>query len=164
MEKLFAYKDVIFHVCSFSWVKLALKGQNIVEMMKRFLIWKDSVTHGWSRLLRKGRTSYTRIIRLKILMILIYVSDCLYFIVISFYSFKLSSSVGTVLNAFSSNLDKVFSVSCSSVFHFIGFNLHHYDWLTCSGRTDTSGKLCYNFLRHLASFLFFRWVRGLGEK
>ena len=28
---------------------------------------------------------------------------------------------------------------------FGDFNIHHKDWLTCSGGTDRSGELCYNF-------------------
>ena len=31
------------------------------------------------------------------------------------------------------------------MFVFGDFNVHHKDWLTCSGGTDRPGELCYNF-------------------
>ena len=31
------------------------------------------------------------------------------------------------------------------MFLFADFNIHHEDWLTCSGGTGRSGELCYNF-------------------
>ena len=31
-----------------------------------------------------------------------------------------------------------------NVFVFGDFNIHHKDWLTCSGENDRPGKLCYN--------------------
>ena len=30
------------------------------------------------------------------------------------------------------------------MFVFGGFNAHHKDWPTCSGRTNTTGELCYS--------------------
>ena len=52
----------------------------------------------------------------------------------------------TVFDSFSSNIDEVFSINLSAnMFVFGDFNIHHKDWLTCSGGTDRSGELCYNF-------------------
>ena len=57
-----------------------------------------------------------------------------------------SSSLCTVFDAISSNVDEVLSINPSaSVFVFGVFNAHHKDWLTYSGGTDRSGELCYNF-------------------
>ena len=57
-----------------------------------------------------------------------------------------SSSLCTVFDSISSNIDEVLSINPSAnVFVFRDFNVHHKDWLTYSGRTDRPGKLCYNF-------------------
>ena len=37
------------------------------------------------------------------------------------------------------------SNTSANVFVFGDFNVHHKDWLTYSGGTDTPGELCYNF-------------------
>ena len=67
-----------------------------------------------------------------------------------FYFFFLyqspSSSLCTVFDSISSNIDEVLSTNPSNnVFVFGDFNIHHKDWLTYSGRTDRPGELCYNF-------------------
>ena len=57
-----------------------------------------------------------------------------------------SSALCTVFDSISSNIDEVLSINPSAnVFVFGDFNVHHKDWLTCSGRTDRSNELCYNF-------------------
>ena len=57
-----------------------------------------------------------------------------------------SSSLCTVFDSVSSNIDEVLSINPSAnVFVFGDFNIHHKDWLTYSGGTDRPGKLCYNF-------------------
>ena len=57
-----------------------------------------------------------------------------------------SSSLCTVFDPISSNLDEVHSINPSAnVFVFGGFNVHHKDWLTYSGGTDRPGELCYHF-------------------
>ena len=57
-----------------------------------------------------------------------------------------SSSLCTVFDSISSNIDEVLSINPSAnVFVFGDFNVHHKDWLTYSGGTDSSGELCYNF-------------------
>ena len=67
----------------------------------------------------------------------------LYFI---FLYCSLSSSLCTVFNSISSNIDEVLSINPSAnVFVFENFNIHHKDWLTFSGRTDRSGEFFYNF-------------------
>ena len=52
----------------------------------------------------------------------------------------------TVFYSISSNIDEVLLINPSaSVFVFGDFNVHHKDWLTCSGGTDRPGELCFNF-------------------
>ena len=56
-----------------------------------------------------------------------------------------SSSLCTVFDSISSNIDEVLSINPSAnVFVFGDFNIHHKDWLTYSGGTDWPGELCYN--------------------
>ena len=65
------------------------------------------------------------------------------------YFFPLSITCSVFMHVFdsvSSNIDEVFSINPSAnVFVCEGFNVHHNDWLTYSGGTDTLGELCYNF-------------------
>ena len=57
-----------------------------------------------------------------------------------------SSSLCTVFDSISSNIDEVLSINQSAnVFVFGDFNVHHKDWLTYSGGTDRPGELSYNF-------------------
>ena len=52
----------------------------------------------------------------------------------------------TVFDSISSNIDEVLSINPSpNVFVFGNFNVHHKNWLTCSGGTDRSVEFCYNF-------------------
>ena len=56
------------------------------------------------------------------------------------------SSLSTVFDSISSNIDGVLSMNSSTnVFVFRAFNVHHKDWLTYPGGTDQPGELCYNF-------------------
>ena len=56
-----------------------------------------------------------------------------------------SSSLCTVFDSVSSNIDEVLSINPSdNVFVFGDFNVHHKDWLTYSGGTDRPSELCYN--------------------
>ena len=55
-----------------------------------------------------------------------------------------SSSLCTVFDSISSNIDEVLSINPSAnVFVFGDFNVHYKDWLTYSGGTDRPGELCY---------------------
>ena len=57
-----------------------------------------------------------------------------------------SSSLCTVFDSISSNIDEVLSINPSAnAFVFGDFNIHHKDLLTYSGGTDKPGELCYNF-------------------
>ena len=57
-----------------------------------------------------------------------------------------SSSLCTVFDSISSNIDEVLSINPSAkVFVFGDFNDHYKGWLTYSGGTDRPGELCYNF-------------------
>ena len=56
------------------------------------------------------------------------------------------SSLCTVFDSISSNMDEVLLISPSAnIFVFGDFNVYHKDWITYSGGTDRSGELCYNF-------------------
>ena len=56
-----------------------------------------------------------------------------------------SSSLCTIFESISSNIDEVLSVNPSAnVFVFGGISVHHKDWKICSGGTDRHGELCYN--------------------
>ena len=55
-----------------------------------------------------------------------------------------SSSLCTVFDVISSNIEEVISINPSAdEFVFGDFNIHHKDWLTYSSGTDRPGKLCY---------------------
>ena len=68
----------------------------------------------------------------------------------------------TVFDSVSSNIDKFPSINPSTnVFIFGDFNVHHKEWLTCSGWTDRSGECCYTFsisndLTQMVNFL--TWI------
>ena len=67
-----------------------------------------------------------------------------------FYFFFLywspSSSLSTVFDSISSNIDEVLSINPSAnVIVFGDFNICHKYWLTYSGGTDRFGELCFNF-------------------
>ena len=55
-----------------------------------------------------------------------------------------SSTLCTVFDSISSNIDEVLSINPSANV-FGDFNVHRKDWLTYSGGTDRPGELCYNF-------------------
>ena len=62
-----------------------------------------------------------------------------------FFLYRSPSSLCTIFDSISSNIDEVLSINPSpNVFVFKDFNVHHKDWLTYSGGTDRSGEL-YNF-------------------
>ena len=56
-----------------------------------------------------------------------------------------SSSLNTVFDSLSSNIDEVLSINPSAVLVFGDFNVHHSDWPNYSDGTERPGELCYNF-------------------
>ena len=68
---------------------------------------------------------------------------------VSYFYFLYRSSSWSLCTAFdgiSCKIDEVLSIIPSAnVFVFGDFNVHHQDWLTYSGGTDTPGELCYDF-------------------
>ena len=57
-----------------------------------------------------------------------------------------SSSLCTIFDFISFNIDEVFSINPSAnVLVFGDFNIHNKDWLTFSGGNDRPGELCYKF-------------------
>ena len=61
-----------------------------------------------------------------------------------YFFFLYRSSLCTVFDSISSNIDEVLSMNPSAnMFVFGDFNVHHKDWLTYSGGTDRPGELCY---------------------
>ena len=70
----------------------------------------------------------------------------LYSVSYFFFLNRSPSSLCTVFDSISSNIDEVLLMNLpANVFVFGDFNVHHKDWLTYSGGTDRSGELCYNF-------------------
>ena len=63
-----------------------------------------------------------------------------------FFRYRSPSSLCTVFDSVSSNIDEVLSINPSvNVLVFGDFNIYHKDWLTYSGGTDKPRELCYNF-------------------
>ena len=57
-----------------------------------------------------------------------------------------SSSLCTVFDSISSNIDEILSINLSAnLFVFGHFKVHNKDWLTYSGRNDRPGELFFNF-------------------
>ena len=60
-----------------------------------------------------------------------------------FFYRSISSSLCTVLDSISSNIDEILSINPSAnMFDFGDFNIHRKDWLTYSGGTHRPGELC----------------------
>ena len=58
-----------------------------------------------------------------------------------FFLYRSPSSLCTVFDVTSSNIDEVISINPSAnVFVFGDFKVHHKDWLTYSGVTDKPGE------------------------
>ena len=67
---------------------------------------------------------------------------------------SLSSSLYTVFDFISSNIDEVLPINSSAKMSVFGdFNVHHKDWITYSGGVDRSGELCYDFDCHSPALL-----------
>ena len=81
------------------------------------------------------------------------------------YSFFLyrspSSSLCTVFDSISSDIDEVLSINPSSnVFVFGDFNVHHKDWLTYSGGTDRPFNLFISPNASICSAMAFSLLRN----
>ena len=110
------------------------------------LIRKDSSTH--MQFLCEGRSSFcTGLISRKLCRFLLMFATCFTSLsVLLLFPRSPSSSLCTVFDSISSNIDEVLSINPSAnVLVFGDFNIHHKDWLTYSGGTDRPGELCYNF-------------------
>ena len=109
------------------------------------LIRKDSITHmhGLAVYVKEGHP-FARDLSLESLCFrLALLHSVSYFF---FLCRSPSSSLCTVFDSISSNIDEVLSINPSAnVFVFGDFNVHHKDWLTYSGGTDRPSELCYNF-------------------
>ena len=63
-----------------------------------------------------------------------------------FFLYRSPSSLYTVFDPISSNIDEVLSiVPSANVFVYGDLNVHHKDWLPYCGGTDQPGELYYNF-------------------
>ena len=85
-----------------------------------------------------------------------YVFNCLYFnqCLTFFLPIDHLLSLRPVFDSISSNIDEVLSIKPSAnVFVFGGFNVHHKDWLTCSGGTDRPSELWQMTLLRCLTFL-----------
>ena len=97
---------------------------------------KEGLPFAWDLSLEKSTDSYL-CFQLALLQSVSY----------SFFLYQsLSSSLCTVFDSVSSNMDEDISINLSpNVLVFGDFNVHHKDWLTYSGGTDKPGELYYNF-------------------
>ena len=95
---------------------------------------------GYLPLIRK--TSITHMFGLAV-----YVKALLHSVSYFFFLYRSpSSSLCTVFDSISSNIDEVLSINPSAyVFAFGDFNMHHRDCLSYSGGTDRPDELCYEF-------------------
>ena len=113
------------------------------------LIQKDSVTHmhglgvyvkkglpfAWDLSLENSADSW-----LCFLLALLYSVSHFFFVYRS-----PSSSLCTVFDSISSNMDEILSIDPSANAFVLGdFSVHHKDWLTYSGGTDRPGEFCYD--------------------
>ena len=72
-----------------------------------------------------------------------------------FFHYRLPSSLCTVFDSISSNIDDVLSINPSAnVFVFGDFNAHHKDWLTYSGGTNRLVKsaIVFQFFKRCYSY------------
>ena len=113
------------------------------------LIWKDSGTHMHGLTVYvKEWLPFTCDIHLENSTdsYLCFWLDLLHSVSYFFFHYRSPSSLCTVFDSISSNIDEVLLMNLpANVFVFGDFNVHHKDWLTYSGGTDRSGELCYNF-------------------
>ena len=121
------------------------------------LIWKDSFTHmhGLAVLVKEG-LPFARDLSLEksyLCFRLALLHSVFYF----FFLYRSPSSLCTVFDSISSNVDEVLSINpFANKFVFGDFNVHHKDCLTYSGETDRPGELCYNF-----QMTWHRWLTFL---
>ena len=97
------------------------------------LIRKDSNTHAWSRSLCERRTPFCtgRISRKLCRFLLMFSTGFISLSVLLLFLYRSpSSSLCTVFDSITSNIDEVLSFNPSAVFVFGDFNVHHKDWLT----------------------------------
>ena len=147
----------------FPWIKLSwhssLCGTNLNDSIDSGnfsvrcylpLIWKDSSTHmhGLTVYVKEG-LPFARDLSLEnsadsyLCFRLALLHSVSYFF---FLYWSPSSSLCTIFDSISSNIDEVLSINPSAnVFVFGDSTVHQKDWLTYSGGTDRSGELCYNF-------------------
>ena len=99
---------------------------------------------------------------LKTLQILTYVFDWLFLTqcLTPFPSINHLLCLCAVFDSISSNIDEVLSISASAIIFLFGdLDIHHKNWLTYSGGTDRSGKLCYNISNELTQMVDFpTWI------
>ena len=113
------------------------------------VIQKDSTTHmhGLAVYVKKGLPFCTGLISRKLCRFLCFRLALLHSVPYFFFLYRLpSSSLCTVFDSISSNIDEILSINLSAnVFVFGDFNIRHKDWLNYSCGTDRSGEFCYNF-------------------
>ena len=72
-----------------------------------------------------------------------------------------SSSLCTVFDSISSNVDEILSIDpTANVFVFRNFNILHKDWLTYSGGTDRPGELVIIFLSQMILLRLLTFLLG----
>ena len=125
------------------------------------LIWKGSVTHmhGLAVYVKEGLPCTYNLSQENLAdSYLCFQLALLYSVSYFFFLYRSpSSSLCTVFDSISSNIDEVLLINPSTnVFFFGDFNAHHKDWVTYSGGTDQTGELCFIFLSQMT------WLRWLA--
>ena len=120
------------------YLPLIQKDSILICMVSQFMWRKDFLLHG-TYLCRYDRNSADSYLCFRLAL---FHSVSYFFLLCG----SPSLSLCTVFDSISSNNDEVLSINPSAnVFVFRDFNAHHTDWLTNSGGTGGTGKLCYNF-------------------
>ena len=122
--------------------------QFLCEGLSSFISKGLCYSYAWSCSLSEGWTTFcTGLISRKLCGFICFWLALLHSVSYFFLLYWLpSSSLCTVFDAISSNIDEDLSIKPSAnVFVFGDFNAHHEDWLTYSGGTYRPGELCYNF-------------------
>ena len=111
-------------------------------------IWKDSVTRIVDLAVYvKGRLPFAFDLALKVFKIWCFSVSLISFSVFFLFGQSFSTSFFPFFESVSSNIDEVLSINSSdNVCASEDFNAHHKDWwVTYSSRTDTLGRVSYNF-------------------
>ena len=163
---IFPWIKLTWHSCSM-WDKLGWLNclwQFLCEKLSSFNLKELYYLYAWPWSLCEGRTSFcTGLIPRKICRYLCFWLSLLHPVLYFFFLYwSPSSSLCTLFDFISSNIEEVLSINPPTVFVFGDFTVHHKDWLVYSGGTDRPGELCYNFTisNGFTQMVNFTWIPG----